>query len=301
MGASQYLSYEKIGVSKVASVGNKLNVDEVDLLEYFLADPQTEIVFLYLEGLSRGREFFELVRSATKPIIVHKSNRSSLSQGIARSHTNALASNDLVVEGALKQAGTIRVNSFEELVNCSKALLLPPLNGNSLVSLSGGGGASVVIADECQQNGFNLPPLPGTVLDWLESKGRAKVINLTNPIDLGDLYDLELYIDLIEKLIILPQVDGIFMNFGYARGWEKDSRTYQKLFDYFDQFNRDSSKPLILRMDVESPNEMEGLQKRFSTPFFKSISGALTAMRKVQGFRLKVEGLGNHFTSLKND
>jgi len=282
MQSSQHLSYGKIGVSKVASIGNKLNVDEVDLLEYYLKDPQTKIIYLYLEGLSRAKDLIELACSAIKPIIIHKSNISYLSHGIARSHTSSLASDEKVVDAVFKQAGIIRVSSFEEMLNCVKVLLLPPLRGNRLVSIAQTGGASVIIADECQQNGFTLPPLPQTVYSWLQSKGRAKIITLTNPLDLGDIYDMDVFIETIEKLQGLSEIDGIFYNLAYSIGWEKSlHRSYKELFDYCSQVNSRSRIPIIIRLNSEQPAAMFELNKRLSVPFFESISGAFKAMRKV--------------------
>jgi len=282
MQSSQYLSYAKIGVNKVASIGNKLNVDEVDLLEYYLEDPQTEIICLYLEGLSRARKLFELACSANKPLIIHKSNISSLSHGIAQSHTSSLASDEKVVNSAFKQAGIIHVGSLEEMLDCVKVLLLPPLRGNRLVSISTTGGQSVIIADECQQNGFTLPPLPQTFYDWLQSNGRAKIITLTNPLDLGDIYDINVFIQAIEKLQGLSKIDGIFYNLSYSIGWEKSiNQPYQKLFDYCSQVNKHSRIPIIIRLSCDHPIALLESNKSLSVPFFESLPGAFKAMRKV--------------------
>lgn len=283
MATSMHLSYAKIGVSKVASVGNKLNVDEVDLLEYFLEDPQTEFVFLYLEGISRAKELFELAYRAKKPIIIHKSNILPLSHGIARSHSTALASDERVVDAAFKQAGIIRISSLEELLNCLRVLVLPNLKGNRLVSMSGSGGESVIIADEVQRNGFILPPLPMTFYSWLQGKGRAKVITLTNPLDLGDIYSREILIQALEKLKELSDIDCIFYNLGYFAAWEEvwSDQANQDLLDYCSQVNRNSRIPIIIRLSVGTPNEVFEFNKRFSGTYFESIPGTLKAMRQV--------------------
>jgi acetyltransferase len=256
-------------------------VNEVDLLEYFLEDPQTEIIFLYLEGFSKARKLFELACSSTKPIIVLKSNIAPISHEIARSHTTALASDDKVVDAAFKQAGIIRIQSIDEIFNCVKVLLLPPLKGQRLASMSGGGGASVIIADECHRNGFTLPPLPQTFLDWLQNKGRAGIITLTNPLDLGDIYDLDVHIQIIEKLQDLSEIDGIFYNLYYSKAWDEISTLQKKLFDYCSEVNRHSKKPVIIRLDLDTPNAWAKVKEKFPKSFLESISGAFLAMRKV--------------------
>lgn len=280
--AALHLSYGKVGVSKVASVGNKLNVDEVDMLEYYLRDPETKIIFLYLEGLSRARKLFELACAATKPIIIFKSNISSLSHGIAKSHTTALASDEKVVDSAFRQAGIIRARSFVEMLNCAKVLLLPPLRGNRLVCISEGGGPSVIAADEVYQNGFTLSSLPQDFLDWLHRKGRAKVITLTNPLDLGDIHNWDVSIQLLEKLKELPEIDGIFYNLLYSASWEeKGLGNYQGMFDYLSKTNHRSKIPVFVRISIDAPNGSVDLNKRVPQPFFESTPDTFKAMRQV--------------------
>jgi acetate---CoA ligase (ADP-forming) len=275
------LSYEKIGVSKVASVGNKLNVDEVDLLEYFLKDPETEIVFLHLEGLSRARKLCELASSADKPIIILKSNISPQSHGIAKSHTTSLASDEKVVDAAFRQSGIIRVSNLEELVDCAKVLLLPRLKGNRIACLSNGGGTAVTVADEAHRNGFSLPPLPQSLYEWLESKGRAKIITLTNPVDLGDIYDMDALIRTIEKMQELPDIDGVFYDLIYSVEWFKQFPYFQTFFDWCHQVILQAEKPVFLNISLDTKHGWPEVNKKLSFPFFRSISSAFRAMRQV--------------------
>ena len=93
---------------KFVAVGNKLQLDEVDFLEYFLMDEETDVVTLYLEGFSRGRMFHDLAMGSHKPIIVQKSNRSEMSAKIAQSHTTALSAGDDVVNGMRRRPVPVR-------------------------------------------------------------------------------------------------------------------------------------------------------------------------------------------------
>ncbi len=278
---SQYLCSDHIGVSKVASIGNKLDVDEVDLLQYYLEDPETKIIFLYLEGFSRARELVALVRDSDKPIIIQKSNRSGQSQRIAKSHTNAMASDDTLVNAAFRQAGIIRVYNLDELIHCVQALLLPPLAGNRLVCISSAGGKAVMTADECIAQGFTLPDLPGEFLEWRRTLGRAEYINPTNPLDLGDIYNMDLHIEIIRKLQELGEVDGIFYILPYSASW-KDSIDYGKLVGFCEQVNEDSKIPVFLHVDFEAPSDQTVFQEQYAVHYFNSIAGTFKALERVR-------------------
>ncbi len=206
------LSEEHVGFSKMISVGNKLDLDETDFVELLLADPDTRVICAYLEGMTRGRRFFEALAKSDKPIVVMKANRAPTSGRIARSHTAALASDDRVTEAALKQAGALRVGDLREFVPCAKVFELPPLRGNRLVVLSMSGGISVIGADACAEFGFELPELPADLTRALEQRGRGGVIRLGNPLDFGDIYDPGVFAFAVEEILKLPYIDGAVLS-----------------------------------------------------------------------------------------
>ncbi len=129
-----------VGLAKMVSMGNKLDLNEIDYLKYLIKDPQTEIIGLYLESLEKGKDLMNLARSTVKPIILHKANTGEGSRQIAELHTAALANDDHVVDAASKQAGIIRARDFRSFVNAVKILSLPPMKGRNLVILSRSGG-----------------------------------------------------------------------------------------------------------------------------------------------------------------
>ncbi len=276
---SEHLSFEKIGVSKVASIGNKLDVDEVDMLQFYLEDPETKIIFLYLEGFSRARDLISLAMSSKKPIIIQKSNQSSLSHEIAQSHTKALASNNKIVSGAFRQAGIIHVDNLDEMIHCVKVLLLPPLGGKRLVCIAATGGKAVMCADECERYGFDLPELSAGFLDWRRTLGRGEYINPTNPLDLGDIYDLETQIDVIRKLQDLEDVDGVFYVLPYS-AWS-DNLNCEKVFDLCRYGGNDSVIPVLLYIDFESSKERCQFYERYTARCFNSISVTFKALKQV--------------------
>ena len=118
-------SCENLGLSKVISIGNKLMLNENDVLEYLISDGATSTIGLYLENFSDGRRMMELASSTDKPIVVLKANRSPSGEKIARFHTTALAGDDEIAEAALRQAGMIRVRNLSEMIDCFKIFSHP--------------------------------------------------------------------------------------------------------------------------------------------------------------------------------
>src|SRR4030042_953692 len=215
------LASANVGIAKVVSMGNKLDLTEIDYLKYLIQDPQTEIIGLYLESLERGRELMEIARSTSKPIILHKANIGEGSHHIAKFHTAALANADRVVDAALRQSDIVRARDFRFFASAVKILSLPPMKGNSLIVLSRSGGIAIVAADSAERYGFKLFPLAKNFTGRIQSYFRAKVIQPTNPLDLGDLFDFELYTKILEQVLKIKGVDGILFQHG-ATGEEKE-------------------------------------------------------------------------------
>ncbi|MDZ4131699.1 MAG: CoA-binding protein, partial [Dethiobacteria bacterium] len=128
-----YHSDEKIGLAKFASIANKLDLEEVDFLEYYGKDPQTKVICLYLEGIARGRKFIETARKIDKPIIVYKANTTSAGEKAAMSHTAALSSDEAIIDSAFEEAGVIRIKNFLDCIEVTKAFHLPPMKGRRIM------------------------------------------------------------------------------------------------------------------------------------------------------------------------
>jgi acyl-CoA synthetase (NDP forming) len=272
---------ENIGFSKMASIGNKFDLDEVDYLKYLLDDAKTEIIFIYLEGFSRFREFITLAGSAKKPIILHKSNTSPLSSTIAQSHTKGLTCDDSVVEALCKQAGIIRVRNMDEVFDCVKVLLLPQLKGNRLAVMSPGGGVCVQLADECFQNGFSFPDLPADIKEWLKDQGRAKVIDPNNPIDLGDIYDRRATMGLIERLLESDTYDGIYYDEGCTPMPYYIDHRYHDFLRFINTVNEGAAKPVYIRIPTFDYADLSDVIGPLQIPHFQSQAGSLQAIRKM--------------------
>lgn len=276
------LTSEGLGLAKFASVGNKLDVDENDLLEYLIEDPETEIICMYLEGIRDGRRLIELARRSTKPILLHKSNIGTAAHGIATSHTAALSADDAVVDAALRQAGIARFRDPQTLVHYLKALPMPPLKGNRLAVLSRSGGHAVIAADECDLTGFKLTEFPPEFLQEVSSQMRAKVIRLTNPMDLGDLFDLEIYADLAERTLSMDEVDGMVFLQTYMASAEGEDA--QKLFGRLHELSARLHKPVAIHA-ATIETELSRLKHQLDGPIFTEPSHAVRALALLRDYR----------------
>ena len=270
-----FLADESIGINKFVSLGNKLNVDENDLLSYLIHDKGTKIILLYLEGFTNGRRFVEIASKSEKPILVYKSNRFQASARIAHSHTAALFSDDRVVNDALEQAGCIRINTLDDAMDYIKSQTMPPLNGNRLAVVSRSGGHAVIAADACAYYGFRLAQFPDDFLRKFESRFRAHVIRLQNPLDLGDLFELEFYEYIVEEMLKRDDVDGVLLGHGYRRGYEQEAS--RELFKKVEHLVGRYQKPVATFVLTEAA-EKDYLKKTLKIPIFSAPENAMRAL-----------------------
>lgn len=263
-----------VGLSKMVSMGNKLDLNEIDYLKYLIDDPQTEIIGLYLESLERGRELMEIARSTSKPIIIHKANTGEGSRQIAKLHTAALANDDRVVDAALKQADIIRTKDFRSFVNAVKILSLPPCKGKNLVIISRSGGIGVVAADSAERHGFRLLPPDPKLQEQFHSLFRAKVIQPTNPLDLGDLFNFDLYTTILEQALRFPVVHGILFQHGATAEEKEPSR---KFVQAVKELSFKYQKPVALQYNTDE-EELAYIKRALDYPIFTEPEDALTAL-----------------------
>ncbi len=266
---------EQLGFSKFAAIGNKLNVDENDLLEYYIEDPDTKVICLYLESIRDGRRLTEIARRSSKPIVVHKANVGSLSNVIAQSHTEALANDDQVVEAALRQSGVVRFRDMQGYLDFVKILQLPPMGGRNLAIVSRSGGHAVIAADAALQYGFHLPPFGQDFLTEIRKHLRADVIRLANPLDLGDLFDFDVYVRIIEHTLQEGNVDGILFLHTYFAAIEGEAS--RKLLQSVAELSAKYGKPVAMSISTEQ-FEISRLHKELDFPIFLSPERAVHAL-----------------------
>jgi acetyltransferase len=184
---ADWAAEEKLGFSAFVSMGNRIDVDEADLIEFFASDPNTKVITLYIEGVKDARKFLAAVQACRKPIVIFKSGRTEQGRKAAESHTRSLAGKDEVYDAVFRQFGIHRAASLEELYDFSKALAyVPPPAGPRMLIVTSSGGSAIIATDVAEENGFRVSPLPGPLALRLREILPPHCI-VGNPLDLtGD-------------------------------------------------------------------------------------------------------------------
>lgn len=179
------LARRGIGVAKACSIGNRADVDECDVLEYLLQDPDTEVIALYLESVRRGRLFAQMAHRSTKPIVLLKGGSSDAGAQATKSHTYSLSGNDRLLNSIMEMYGVTRADDLYQMMDFANALtLIPHINPacrTAIVTLSGGAG--VLACDALERRGIPVAQLSGQT-----EKALAELfpvwMPVANPIDL---------------------------------------------------------------------------------------------------------------------
>lgn len=274
---------DNVGLNKLTSIGNKLVVDESDVLEFLIRDPGTRTIGLYLEGIKNGRRLMDLASSTEKPVILLKGNASPAAREIASFHTAALAGDEAVTAAALRQAGIHQVRNLQEMVELFKIFDLPPMKGTRMAVISRSGGQTVLLADEVYRHGFSLARLSPGLFDMINERSKGGVIRRTNPIDLGDVYDEPFYLDVLGEVLKEDGVDGAAFFFDY----EINPSAVFDIVRGAGDMSREHGKPVLLCL---VPDRAHWFQARDATslPLFSNpTSGFDGLVRSLAHFRRK--------------
>ena len=290
MSVLNLMANEGIGLNKFVSVGNMLNLTAEDMLEYLISDDETRLIFLYLESIRDGRQLMEIARRSPKPILTFKANIGRLGQNIAASHTASLSSDDKVVDAAFKQAGIIRIHDDTSLGNNLKILELPPMRGQNLAIISRSGGHAVIAADACELSGFQLARFPEAFIQQIEQHFRASVIRLTNPLDLGDIFDLEVYANIVEQTLQLEGVDGItFLHTSISPAEHITSRALiERLIQLVSQYD----KPVAYYLSADT-SEVTYQKQNYNFPIFTQVVETIRALEMSHQYCCQAQEIRN--------
>ncbi len=191
-----WASSQDIGISKFISIGNKIDVDEVDLLDYLADDPLTTCITVYVESIDRGREFLKTTSKVTekKPVVVLKGGTTPEGASAALSHTGSLAGAANVYKGAFEQAGAIQATRVDELFDYARALAYQPTPKakTDVAIITNGGGFGVISTDEASRLGIKLANLNPDTIKMLKEKLPEYAI-ARNPLDLVGDADADRY------------------------------------------------------------------------------------------------------------
>jgi len=207
-------SVEDVGFSAVVSMGNKVDLTEVEILEMLSLHPQTKVIVMYLEDMHDGRKFIDICKQVTKrndikkPVLVLKSGRSARGAKAAMSHTGALMGSDEVYDAALRQAGAIRVDDMEELFDYATAFAKQPIPvKGDLVIVSNGGGLAIISTDACEKFGIKMADISDirqkidAVIPPWGSSG--------NPVDIVGDADHERFKNVLDIVLAHPNVGSV--------------------------------------------------------------------------------------------
>jgi acyl-CoA synthetase (NDP forming) len=286
--------------SKVISYGNALDLNECDFLEYLSHDPETKVILSYVEGVKDGLKYFHTLRQAAKrkPIVILKGGRTKSGNIAAASHTASLAGSYDIWCALIKQTGSIMAHNFEEWIDLGVAFsLIPPIKGKRLALTGGGGGQSVLGADECEETGFELNPLPSEIKEQIRKKAPIIWDWVGNPVDMSIMRDSG--INNIEVLSMIANHTNFDLLIAQVTEdiptSEEDftARLRQEFEGYIAIF-KSGVKPLIAVLGERGigSNEMDNwrwrllaeIRTRFieaKMPFFPTVSRAVHALRRL--------------------
>jgi len=303
-------SLRGIRFSKLVSYGNALDINEMDLFEYFSEDPETKIILSFIEGLrGDGREFLKLVRKAAskKPVIICKGGRTTVGARITLSHTASLAGSGKTWETAMRQAGAIPVRNLDELVNMGVAFsFLPPIKGRRVGIVGAGGGRSVLSADEWVENGFDVPPLPQEIREEFKRRGSQIWDWIDNPADVSIIVPGEAFtmpavlLEIIKHpdfdfVAVDAQEDSPFGEEHFVQAMTENMEEYIKVY-------KECNKPFLMVFDERSEGIRELASWNYRTraqsrtryveehvPLFPSVNEAARAVNELINYYQRKE------------
>jgi len=208
-----WVCFYGIGLSKFAFTGDKIDVDDIDIISYYGEDPDTNAMAIYMEGLREGKEFVNAVREVVKekPVVALKGGITQEAARRALSHTASIAGVDAIYSAAFKKAGVIRVSYgidhlFDAVLALSKQ---PPMKGDRVAIISNVGGPAILAADAVYRYGLKLAKLSDETVARLARK--YPEVDATNPIDMIADAKAERYRDVLELVLADPNVDGVLV------------------------------------------------------------------------------------------
>ncbi|MHA2251056.1 MAG: acetate--CoA ligase family protein [Candidatus Kariarchaeaceae archaeon] len=228
---------EDLGFSKFISVGNKLDIDEVDLIQELGRDPQTKAILAYIEAINQGKRFIEVCQSvsAQKPIVIIKSGSSQAGARAASSHTGSMAGANTAYDAAFEKAGVIRADSVQELFDAATAIATQPLPTTpNLCIITNAGGPGIIATDYAEFSGLNVTSLSPETIEYLQ-KNLPPAASAYNPVDVLGTGTEKEYRVALESTLADDLVDMILLIIT-PQGMTEPVKTGQTLIDLHKQF-----------------------------------------------------------------
>ncbi len=280
----------ELGVSKFASVGNRVNIDFHDMLRYLRQDDETEVVCLFIEGTEYAREMTEEIKKTTrtKPVIAFKVGKTPASQEAALSHTGSLAGNAEIYSAALKQAGALEVSSVEEMIDSARiySTIRHKPKGNRVAIVTHTLGLALIAAQTLELNGVDLPLPSEKTAETIQAMLNMPVkIPIKNPVDLlaQGWADPKIFSDAFDLILREDQFDAAMIVF---------SPNYQEgigggvPIDAIVKTTESVGKPVVSILGSPETRKPPGYDVLESAgiPFFSSPQRAAKALANVMRF-----------------
>jgi acetyltransferase len=279
------MTHRITGISKVCSVGNKMDVNECDLLPYLIHDTNTRVIGLYLESFADGRRFLDMCRGSAKPIVLLHGGRSTKGAEAAMSHTASMAGNHIIISGALAQAGVTEARDLHQMMDLCRSLdaVSRPVKGSGRIAvLTFSGGAGIVSSDFMEERGLSVAELSQATKDDI-GQLFPPWMPVRNPVDLWPSIEkhvgtgIDVFSKALAAVLADPNVDAVFVH-TYAG----NIRIGLDLADLAAQAQR-SGKPVFIwllgRRDEAFRFKEQALS--FGIPVFHEISRAVECLAAV--------------------
>ena len=287
-----WCSSQMMGFSKAITLGNKIDVDEVDMLEYLENDPDTKVIALYLEGTKRGKDFINILKKMTKPIIILKNGRSDTGSNAVSSHTGSMAGNDKIYDAVFDQnPGIFRVNNFYEMFNIAQVFSTQPLpKGKNVAIITGSGSLGIMACDEMEKQGLSLAKLSPDTINSIKSI-IPSYVSIEGTIDLGPSI-IETLTPTLEAISVDENVDCILFIISVPGLVFEDLQI--SMNPYFRRFKKISEKYSIpvISCVFGSRWVFEFLNKsahKYNLPLMIRIKHAIKAFKMMNDFREYIE------------
>ncbi|PKQ28084.1 MAG: hypothetical protein CVT63_04605 [Candidatus Anoxymicrobium japonicum] len=284
-----FLDNMSSGFNKFVSVGNKVDMDELDFLEFLGEDPGTDVICMFLESVARGRKFVEVASRIGKPLLMYKANTCEIGARTAASHTAALANNDMVLNGALRQAGVIRVTEIRKLIELARAFEMPPMRGNRIAVISQAGGYAVMCSDEAHKRGFVFPSLADSLAAGFKEYARSNVIRLGNPLDLGDIHSTDAILYAVDQVMGQEDVDGVMIAL-LRRADAKYDGAYAEMsrepYPELGELMKKHDKPIALCLFTQYEHLMD-VRSKMPYPVFETPERAVEALSVLRDYHAR--------------
>src|SRR6185436_12229110 len=289
---------QNIGFSKVISMGNKVDMDESDVLELLAEDDDTKVIIMYLEDIRSAKRFMDISKRITtekkKPIIVLKAGRSAEGAKAAASHTGALGGSDANYEAAFAQCGVIRVDTMGELFDLATAFSKQPLPKGGVVIVSNAGGPAIISTDSCSRYGLKMADISSI------REAISKVIppygSPRNPVDIVGDADFMRFEKVLLEVLAHPEVGSVvtMCTPSATLNYDDLARVLVKMSSKFQD-----KTILASLMGLAEGVENRAIMSEGGVPYYLYAEPAIRTLKAMYDFRKWVDGSATKAATLQ--